>query len=249
MHSFSKSQKPLLLSLLRFFARIFCLPSLPSAYFLAQKPLFPFSSAQFFQLFLLKSEQFSKLTFGFWSTNKSATFLLLLSCFHSVLATFSSSPSFLLSYTVWQIWQEQSIFFFFFCGCNGFRSHISSGNGAADKLFQSPTVSCCLSPLTSRIRLSLFRAGSVLPHQNCLIHKYLHYPRKNLYIRVTLAMCSLPFTATDTTSCNKLSFSCSDRDHSIQNISHLILSGPASDSLPRSLFDDSLSVYDLLFRL
>ena len=42
--------------------------------------------------------------------------------------------------------------------------------------------------------------------------------------------------------------SCSACGHSSQNISHLILYCPATDSLRRSLFGDSLSLYDLWFR-
>ena len=39
--------------------------------------------------------------------------------------------------------------------------------------------------------------------------------------------------------------SCSTCGHSSQDTSHLILHCPATDSLPRSLFGDSLSLYDL----
>ena len=42
--------------------------------------------------------------------------------------------------------------------------------------------------------------------------------------------------------------SCSACGHSSQNTSHLILHCPATDSLPRSLYGDSLSLYDLWFR-
>ena len=42
--------------------------------------------------------------------------------------------------------------------------------------------------------------------------------------------------------------SCSACGHSSQDISHLILHCPATDSLRRSLFDDSLSLYDLWSR-
>ena len=42
--------------------------------------------------------------------------------------------------------------------------------------------------------------------------------------------------------------SCSACGHSSQNISHLILRCPATDSLRRSLFGDSLSLYDLWSR-
>ena len=42
--------------------------------------------------------------------------------------------------------------------------------------------------------------------------------------------------------------SCSACGHSLQDISHLILHCPATDSLRRSLFGDSLSLYDLWSR-
>ena len=42
--------------------------------------------------------------------------------------------------------------------------------------------------------------------------------------------------------------SCSACEHSSQDISHLILHCPATDSLRRSLFGDSLSLYDLWSR-
>ena len=42
--------------------------------------------------------------------------------------------------------------------------------------------------------------------------------------------------------------SCSACGHSSQDTSHLILHCPATDSLRRSLFDDSLSLYDLWSR-
>ena len=81
---------------------------LPTALSVALRPLFPFRQAQYAQVFLLKPGQFCKLFAGFSSTNKPATSLLLLSDSRSVLATLSSPPSFLLSQTLWQIWQEQS---------------------------------------------------------------------------------------------------------------------------------------------
>ena len=51
---------------------------------------------------------FCKLFAGLGSTNKSAIFSLLLSDSRSVLITLCSLPSFLLSQTLWQIWQKLS---------------------------------------------------------------------------------------------------------------------------------------------
>ena len=72
------------------------------------RPLFPFQQTQCAQVFPLKPVPFCKLYAGLGSTNKSASSLLLLSDSCSVLPTLSSSPSFLLPQTLWQIWQELS---------------------------------------------------------------------------------------------------------------------------------------------
>ena len=80
---------------------------LPIALSVALRPLFPFRQAQFVQVFPLKPAPFCTLFAGLGSTNNSAISLLL-SDSRSVLATLSSSPSFLLSQTLCQIWQELS---------------------------------------------------------------------------------------------------------------------------------------------
>ena len=69
---------------------------LPTALFVAPRPIFPFQQAQYVQLFLLKPAPFCMLFAGLDSTNKSATSLFLLSDSCSVLATLFSPPSFLL---------------------------------------------------------------------------------------------------------------------------------------------------------
>ena len=74
----------------------------------ALRPLFPFQQAQYVQVFPLKPAPFCTLFAGLGSTNKSATSFLLLSDSRSVLATLSFLPSFFLSQTLWQIWQERS---------------------------------------------------------------------------------------------------------------------------------------------
>ena len=79
---------------------------LPSALSVALRPLFPFRQAQYVQVFPLKPAPLCTLFAGLGSTNKSAISLLLLSDYRSVLTTLSSPPSFLLSQTLWQIWQE-----------------------------------------------------------------------------------------------------------------------------------------------
>ena len=61
------------------------------------RPLFPFQQAQYAQVFPLKPALFCMLFAGLGSTNKSAISLLLF-----------DSRSFLLSQTLWQIWQKLS---------------------------------------------------------------------------------------------------------------------------------------------
>ena len=81
---------------------------LPTALCVALRPLFPFRQVQYAQVFPLKPAPFCTLFAGLGGTIKSAISLLLLSDSRSVLATLSSPPSFLLSQTLWQIWQELS---------------------------------------------------------------------------------------------------------------------------------------------
>ena len=78
---------------------------LPTALSVALRPLFPFRQAQYVQVFPLKPAPFCTLFAGLGSTNKSAISLLFSYYLTLVL---SSSPSFLLSQTLWQIWQELS---------------------------------------------------------------------------------------------------------------------------------------------
>ena len=102
---------------------------LPTALSVALRPLFPFRQAQYVPVFPLKPAPFCTLFAGLGSTNKSAIslFLFLLSDSRSVLATLSSPPSFLLSQTLWQIWQELSSLFLFYQATMGPRTLVSLG--------------------------------------------------------------------------------------------------------------------------
>ena len=98
---------------------------LPTALSVALRPLFPFRQAQYVQVFPLNPAPLRTLLAGLGSTNKSAIFLLF-----SFYLTFvlSSPPSFLLSQTLWQIWQElSSLSLLFYQATMGPRTLISAG--------------------------------------------------------------------------------------------------------------------------
>ena len=72
---------------------------LPTADFVALRPLFPLWQAQYVQVFPLKPAPFCKLFASLGSTIKCAISLFSDAC--SVLATLSSPPSFLLLQFLW----------------------------------------------------------------------------------------------------------------------------------------------------
>ena len=129
--------------------------------------------------------------------------LLLLSDTRSVLATLSSPPSFLLSQTLRQIWQELSSLSSCSIRLQWVPGHsFLPGNDAADELARrgallAPSaIPCSLSPLVSTLVFS--RTGGVLFHQNSLTHRFPRFPPRNLCSLVMLAVSSLVFPATDT---------------------------------------------------
>ena len=201
---------------------------------------------------------------GIGSANKPATSLLFLSDSHSVLATLSSPPSFLLPQTLWQIWQE-----LFSLSCSIRLQWVSRlsfllGNDMTDELARrgallAPSaILCSLSPLISHIHSSLFldwrhtvsskffdtpvpiisTKELVLPHHACCVVSRLGCNGHSLL----LASCLSRIGRIENPSCSACG-------HLSQDTSHLILHCPAMDSLHRSLFDDSLSLYDLWSRL
>ena len=238
---------------------------LPTALSVALRPLFPFQQAQFVPVFPLKPAPLCTLFAGLGNTIKSAIFLLFSSCLTLAL---SSPPCPLLHLSC----------YLKLCGRSGRNCPLSScsirlqwipghlflpGNDTADELARrgallAPSaIPCSLSPLTSRIRSRLFsdwrRTVSskyfdtqvpsfsteelVLPrHARCVLSR-LRCNGHSLFLGSYLSRIGRienPF--------------CSACEHSSQDISHLILHCPATDSLRRSLFGDSLSLYDLWSR-
>ena len=164
---------------------------------------------------------------------------------------------------MWLIWQELSSLF----SCS-IRLQLVTGhsflpwNDAADGLARRGAllapyaIPCSLSPLISRFRSCLFLDGRRTVSSKSLTHRLPQLPPRNLCSLVTLAVFSR-------LCCNRHSFllgsylsrigrienpSCSACGHSSQDSSHLNLNYPATDSLRRLLFSNSLSVYHLWSR-
>ena len=133
---------------------------LPTALSVALRPLFPFRQAQYTQVFPLKPAPSCTLLAGLGSINNSVTSLLLLSDSRSVLATLSSFRSFLLSQTLWKIWQELSSLSSCSIRLQWVPGHsFLPRNDAADELARRGAllaIPCCLSPRISRIHSCLF---------------------------------------------------------------------------------------------
>ena len=190
--------------------------------------------------------------------------LLLLSDSRSVLATLSSPPSFLLSQTLWYIWQELSSLFSCTIRLQWVPGHsFLPGNDAADELARrgallAPSaIPSSLCPLISRIHSRL-----ILDWRRTVSSKFFDTQVPSISTEELVLLCHARCVLSRL-CCNGHSLllssylsrigrtenpSCSACGHSSQDTSHLILNCPTTDSLRHSLFGDSLSLYDFWSR-
>ena len=177
--------------------------------------------------------------------------------------TLSSPPSFLLSQTLWQIWQELSSLSSSSIKLQWVPGHsFLPENDAADELARrraplAPSaIPCSLSPLIFRIHSSLFSDWRrtvlskffdtqvpsisteklVLPRHACCVLSRLRCNVHSLLLSSYLLSGRIENP------------SCSTSGHSSQGTSHLILHCPTTNSSCCSLFGASLPFYDLWSR-
>ena len=171
---------------------------LPSALSVALRPLFLFRQAKYVQVFPLNPAPFCTLFTGIGSTNKSAISLLF-SYYLTLVLPFP--PSFLLSQTLWQIWQESSSLSFCFIRLQWVPEHLFlPGKDAADELARrgallAPPQSLVVSLLLSLVFTLLFSGtGGVLSHQSSLAHRFPRFPPRGTCAPSSCSLCSLSFT-------------------------------------------------------
>ena len=231
---------------------------LPTALSVALRPLFPFRQAQFVPVFPLKPAPFCTLFAGLGSTNKSAISLLFS---YYLILVLSSPPCPLLHLSC----------YLKLCGRSGrdcllSPPVLSDYNGSPDIRFSRGTTRLISWPDGERYLRP--PQSLVISHiHSCLISDWRRTVSSKYFDTqvpsISTKQLVLPRHARCVLSrlrCNGHSLllgsylsrigrienlSYSACEHSSQDISHLILHCPATDSLRRSLFGDSLSLYDL----
>ena len=191
------------------------------------------------------------------------SFLFLLSDTRSVLATMSFPPALLLPETLWQIWQELSSL-----SCSIRLQWIPGhsflpGNDAADELARRgvllalSAIPCGPSALISRINSCLFSDWRSTASSKFFDPQVPSISTDKLVLPCNVR-CVLSHLRCNGHSVLLSSYlsrigrienpSCSACGHSSQDTCYRILHCPATNSLRRSLFGDSLSLYDLWSR-
>ena len=234
---------------------------LPTALSVALRPLFPFRQAHYVQVLSLKPGPFSTLFAGLGSTNQSAISLL----FSYLTLVLSSTLGPLLRLSPYlklcgRSGRNCPLFLLYYQATMDPRTLVSPGNDAVNELARrrallAPSaIPCSLSSLISRIHSCLFSdwrrtvSSKFFDTQVPSIStEELVFPRH--------ARCVLSRLRCDGHSLLLGSYlsrigkiespSCSACGQSSQDTSPLVLHCPATDSLRRSLFGDSLSLYDL----
>ena len=245
---------------------------LPTALSVALRPLFPFRQAQYVPVFPLKPAPFCTLFAGLGNTIKSAIFFLFFSCLTLVL---SSPPCTLLHLSCYLKLCGRSgrnsppVL----SGYNG--SPDTRFSRGTTQLMSLPDGERCLRPLQSHVASLLLSLVSTLVFSRTGGVLSLHFDTQDHFDTkyfdtqvpsIPTEELVLPRHARCVLSrfrCNGHSLlfgsylsrigrienpSCSACGHPSQDICHLILHCPARDSLRRSLFGDSLSLYDLWSR-
>ena len=237
---------------------------LPTAFSMALRPLFPFRQAQYVPVFPLKPAPFCTLFAGLCSTNKSAISFLFSSCLTLVMSSPPPNPFLHLS-SYFKLCGRS--------GRNCLLSPpvLSDYNGSPDtrfsrgktRLMSWPDGECYLRPPQSHVvSLLLFLVSTLVfisDWRRTVSSKYFDTQVPSISTEELVlprhARCVLSRLRCNGHSLLLGSYlsrigrtenpSCSACGHSFQDISHLILHCPATDSLRRSLFGNSLSLYDL----
>ena len=239
---------------------------LPTALSVAPRPLFPFRQAQYVPVFPLKPAPFCMLSAGLGSTHKSAISLLFSYYLTLVLSLPPCPLLHLFSYLKLCGRSGRN--------CLPSPPVLSGYTGSPDTRFSRGTMRLtslldgerCLRPPQSLVVSLLL---SLVYHSRLFSDWRRTVSSKYFDTQVPLISTEelvLPLHARCVLSrlrCNGHSLlvssylsrigrienpSCSACGHPSQDISHLILHCPATDSLRRSLFGDSLSLYDLWSR-